>query len=204
MYAAMDKRYVAEPPEASERRLFCSHSHVSTSLPLPELHYTMRNASCGMAAPRRQAQRAGICQLRNISFKYYLKHDKDHQLYNYQNRQGHACFGWVRNLSCRLFVNKHPLNWTMYTKSWHVIKDDAKHTFEVVAEAGTDNAFTNKTYAMQKAGMNVTCILLPVTNKHSSKDIIKFTGYTPEHGLYQRLLKQHHEITLKQSGFWEE
>jgi hypothetical protein len=92
----------------------------------------------------------------------------------------------------------------MYTKSWHVIKDEARRTFEVVNEAGSDNAFTNKTYAMQKAGLNVTCLLLPVTNKHANKETIKFTGYLPEPGLYQRLLKQHHELTLKQSGFWEE
>ena len=92
----------------------------------------------------------------------------------------------------------------MYTKSWHVIKDEAKRTFEVVNEAGSDNAFTNKTHAMQKAGLNVTCLLLPVTNKHANKETIKFTGYRAEPGLYQRLLREHHELTLKQSGFWEE
>jgi len=92
----------------------------------------------------------------------------------------------------------------MYTKCWHVIKDEATHTFEVVSEAVSDNAFTNKTYAMQKAGMNVTFILLPVTNKHASKESIKFIGYSLEAGLYQRLLKQHQEITFKQSDFWED
>jgi hypothetical protein len=92
----------------------------------------------------------------------------------------------------------------MYTKSWHVIKDDTAHKFEVVSEAGSDNAFTNKTYAMQKAGMNVTCVLLPVSNKHSSKETIKFIGYTYEAGLYQQLLKRHYDITIKQSGFWED
>lgn len=92
----------------------------------------------------------------------------------------------------------------MYTKSWNVIKDDTAHTFEVVTEPLSENAFTNKAYAMQKAGLNVTCVLLPVTNKHASKETIKFTGYTPEVGLYQRLLKQHNEIMRKQAGFWED
>jgi hypothetical protein len=49
---------------------------------------------------------------------------------------------------------------------------------------------------MQKAGMNVSCITPPVTNKTSSKDLIKITGYTKEDGLQQRLLNQFRQITM--------
>ena len=49
---------------------------------------------------------------------------------------------------------------------------------------------------MQKAGMNVSGITPPVTNKTSSKDLIKITGYTKEDGLQQRLLKQFQQITM--------
>ena len=92
----------------------------------------------------------------------------------------------------------------MYTKSWQIIKDETTSTFEVVALASNDNAFTNKTYAMQKSGMRVSHLILPATNKYASKESIKLTGYSPEEGLYQRLLKQHHEITMKHVGFWED
>jgi hypothetical protein len=90
----------------------------------------------------------------------------------------------------------------MYSKNWQVIKDDSKRTFEVCGQESNTNSFTNKTHAMQKAGMNVSCITPPVTNKASSKDMIKITGYTKEDGLYKRLLKEHLEITMKDSGEW--
>ena len=47
---------------------------------------------------------------------------------------------------------------------------------------------------MQKAGMNVSCMTPPVTNKTSSKGLIKITGYTKEDGLQERLQKQFNEI----------
>ncbi len=47
---------------------------------------------------------------------------------------------------------------------------------------------------MQKAGMNVSCMTPPVTNKTSSRDLIKITGYTKEDGLHERLLSQYAEI----------
>ncbi|HEX5170198.1 MAG TPA: hypothetical protein VFW11_13565 [Cyclobacteriaceae bacterium] len=90
----------------------------------------------------------------------------------------------------------------MITKFWLIIKDDSKRTFEVCGRESNTNSFTNKTYAMQKAGMNVTCITPPVTNKTSSKDLIKFVGYTKEEGLWDRLLKEFGEMTMK--GFEEE
>jgi hypothetical protein len=84
----------------------------------------------------------------------------------------------------------------MYSKFWQVIKDDTKRTFEVCGQVSNENAFTNKTYAMQKAGMNVSCSMPPVTNKNSSKDTIKIIGYTKEDGLQERLDRQFMEITM--------
>jgi hypothetical protein len=81
-------------------------------------------------------------------------------------------------------------------KFWQIIKDDTKRTFEVCGQERNTNPFTNKTYAMQKAGMNVTGIILPVGGKNSSKDLIKLTGYTREDGLYEKLLKNYRDIIL--------
>ncbi len=90
----------------------------------------------------------------------------------------------------------------MYSKCWLIIKDDSKRTFEVCGNASNDNAFTNQTHAMQKAGLNVSCITPPVTNKTSSRDVIKVIGYTRENGLHERLLNQYREITAKLSDNW--
>ena len=68
--------------------------------------------------------------------------------------------------------------------------------------AANDNAFTTKTYAMQKAGMNVSCTTPPVTNKNSNKDAMKVVGYTKEEGLQERLLNQYREITIRSSNQW--
>ncbi|HET6543213.1 MAG TPA: hypothetical protein VFG46_22155 [Chryseolinea sp.] len=84
----------------------------------------------------------------------------------------------------------------MFSKFWQVIKDDSKRTFEVCGQCSSENSFTNKIYGMQKAGMNVSGITPPVTNKTSSRDLIKITGYTKEDGLQQRLLKQFQQITM--------
>jgi hypothetical protein len=82
----------------------------------------------------------------------------------------------------------------MITKFWQIIRDDSKRTFEVCGQVANENSFTNKTYAMQKAGMNVSCMTPPVTNKTSSKGLIKIAGYTKEDGLQERLQKQFNEI----------
>ena len=79
---------------------------------------------------------------------------------------------------------------------WLVIKDDTKRTFEVIGQERNTNSFTNKTYAMQRAGMNVTGVVLPVTGKNFSKDVIGFIGYSKEEGLYQRLENQLRDVTL--------
>jgi hypothetical protein len=81
-------------------------------------------------------------------------------------------------------------------KFWLVIKDDSKRTFEVIGQERNTNAFTNKSHAMQRVGMNVTAVVLPVTGKNFSKDVISFIGYEKEDGLYERLDKQLRDITL--------
>lgn len=79
----------------------------------------------------------------------------------------------------------------MYTKSWQVIRDDAKKTFEVQGQADNTDHFMNLVHGMQKLGMTVTAVLLPVTNQFSSKEGIKQTGYRAEMGLYARLMKEY-------------
>jgi hypothetical protein len=91
----------------------------------------------------------------------------------------------------------------MTTKMWLIIKDDKKKTFEVCGQDTNENSFTNKTYAMQRAGMNVSCMTPPVTNKSSSKDLIKFVGYSKEDGLYERLLQEHRNIVKQRSEEWD-
>jgi hypothetical protein len=85
----------------------------------------------------------------------------------------------------------------MYTKNWLIVKDDSKRTFEVCGQDISENSFSNKVYGMQKMGMNVSCIIQPITNKTSSKGLIKITGYTSEGGLYERLLNEYRDITLR-------
>lgn len=90
----------------------------------------------------------------------------------------------------------------MITRFWQILRDDSKKTFEVCGQVANENSFTNKTYAMQKAGMNVSCMTPPVTNKSSSKDLIKIIGYTKEDGLQKRLLKQYREIIMTSYDEW--
>ncbi len=90
-------------------------------------------------------------------------------------------------------------------KFWEIIKDDTKRTFEVCDQVMNPNPFTNKTYAMQKAGMNVSCATPPVSGKNSSRATITLTAYTKEDGLYERLLKEYREITMKSSlDHWDD
>lgn len=84
---------------------------------------------------------------------------------------------------------------------WQIIRDDTKRTFEVCGQITNENYFTNKTHAMQKAGMNVSCMTPPITNKTSSKDLIKITGYTKEVGLYERLQREYSQI-LRSEDPW--
>ena len=90
----------------------------------------------------------------------------------------------------------------MYTKSWQIIKDDTKKTYEIIGQTDNDNHFTNGTYAMQKAGMNVSCLTPPVTNQAANKEAIKITGYTKEEGLHRRLLKEFAELSRGVDDSW--
>jgi hypothetical protein len=91
----------------------------------------------------------------------------------------------------------------MHTRFWQIIRDDSKRTFEVCGQASNTDSFTNKTIAMQRAGMNVSCVIPPVTNKNSSKELVKITGYVKEEGLQQRLLKEFQQIMRKDIDFDE-
>jgi hypothetical protein len=82
----------------------------------------------------------------------------------------------------------------MYSRCWQIIKDDSKRTFEVCGQASNTNAFTNQVVGLQRAGMNVSCVTPPVTNKTSSKELVKVMNYKQEIGLHERLLKQFREI----------
>jgi hypothetical protein len=85
----------------------------------------------------------------------------------------------------------------MYTRSWQVIKDDSKRTFEVCGQSDNTNAFTNEVYRMQRAGMNISGTTPPVSNKESHKDLVKISGYTKEEGLYKRLQLQYNQFVKK-------
>lgn len=90
----------------------------------------------------------------------------------------------------------------MLPKSWLIIKDETARTFEVVVGI-SENAFSNKVIAMQRAGMTVTPVLLPVSNRHASQNHITFTGYTREAGLWNRL-QLHLQKQIQQSlGEWD-
>ena len=83
----------------------------------------------------------------------------------------------------------------MYSKNWQVIKDDSKKTFETIGQDSNTNHFTNSIHGMQRAGMNVSYVTPPVSNKLSSKELVKVSGYTEEKGLYDRLVRRYREIS---------
>ncbi|HCW07966.1 MAG TPA: hypothetical protein DGG95_11455 [Cytophagales bacterium] len=90
----------------------------------------------------------------------------------------------------------------MFSKYWQVIRDDSKKTFEICGQETNTNLFTNTTAGMQKVGMNVTCLTLPVTNKTAAKENVKIVGYTKEDGLYERLTKQYRDIMMRSVDDW--
>ncbi|HTF18914.1 MAG TPA: hypothetical protein VK658_12620 [Chryseolinea sp.] len=90
----------------------------------------------------------------------------------------------------------------MITRFWQILRDDSTKTFEVCGQVANDNAFTNRTHAMQKAGMNVSCMTPPVTNKSSSKGLVKITGYSPEDGLQKRLDKEYSDLATRGYEDW--
>jgi hypothetical protein len=90
----------------------------------------------------------------------------------------------------------------MYSKNWLIIKDDSKRTYEICGQSSNANAFTNKIFGMQRAGMNVSFVTPPVTNKSSSKEMIAVSNYTKEEGLHERLLAEFREITMRSMDEW--
>ena len=92
----------------------------------------------------------------------------------------------------------------MYSKCWLIIRDDAKKTYEIYGLESNTNHFMNAVHGMQKAGMNVSCLTPPVTNKASNKEMVKVQDYRKEDGLHQRLLKEYAAITRKEFDKWEE
>jgi len=117
---------------------------------------------------------------------------------NYYRRRGtEVKFFILLCIDCDVLIKKN-----MYSKFWLIIKDDTKRTFEVCGQDANTNSFTNKTYAMQRSGMNVSCVTQPITNRTASKDFIKFTAYTREDGLYDRLLKEYRAITMGGVNDW--
>lgn len=83
----------------------------------------------------------------------------------------------------------------MDIKCWLVIRDDAKKTFEVCGQESNVNHFTNNIHGMQRAGMNVSGMTPPVTNKVSNKAAITIAGYTREDGLQKRLMAEYMKKT---------
>ena len=92
----------------------------------------------------------------------------------------------------------------MYTRSWQIIRDDSKKTFEVQGQESNTDHFANLVHGMQKAGMTVTAMFLPVTNQYPSKDKITFSGYKTESGLYDRLMKDYRSRISDGAAGWED
>jgi hypothetical protein len=91
----------------------------------------------------------------------------------------------------------------MYSRSWQIIRDDTKKTFEVQGQESNTDHFLNLVHGMQKLGMTVTAVVLPVTNRHASKESIQFTGYRRDDGLYQRLMQEYQQ-KMRGDSIWED
>lgn len=92
----------------------------------------------------------------------------------------------------------------MYSRSWQIIRDDAKKTFEVQGQEENTDHFMNLVHGMQKTRMTVTAVILPVTNQYASKEAISQSGYRREEGLYARLMKEYRIRMTEDIGQWEE
>ncbi|MBL7850976.1 MAG: hypothetical protein JNN04_08755 [Cyclobacteriaceae bacterium] len=92
----------------------------------------------------------------------------------------------------------------MYSRSWQIIRDDTKKTFEVQGQESNTDHFLNLVHGMQRQGMTVSAVILPVTNRHASKESIEFTGYRRDEGLYARLMKEYQQKMRGDEAFWEE
>ncbi len=92
----------------------------------------------------------------------------------------------------------------MYSRSWQIIRDDTKKTFDVQGQESNTDHFLNLVHGMQKAGMAVTAMILPVTNRHASKESITVTGYKRQEGLYDRLVKEYQQKMRGDVASWED
>lgn len=92
----------------------------------------------------------------------------------------------------------------MYSRSWQIIRDDSSKTFEVQGQESNTDHFLNLVHGMQKQGMTVTAVVLPVTNQYASKEAIAVAGYRRETGLYDRLMKDYRGRISEDFGQWEE
>ncbi len=90
----------------------------------------------------------------------------------------------------------------MYSRSWQIIRDDGKKTFEVQGQESNNDHFLNLVHGMQKAGMTVTAVTLPVTNQYASKEAIRVAGYKVETGLFDRLVSDYRRRIS--GGLWED
>lgn len=92
----------------------------------------------------------------------------------------------------------------MYSRSWQIIRDDTKKTFEVLGQESNTDHFLNLVHGMQKLGMTVSAVVLPVTNRHASKESIQLTGCNREEGLYDRVMKDYRQRMQGDMMNWEE
>jgi hypothetical protein len=92
----------------------------------------------------------------------------------------------------------------MYTRSWQIIRDDTQKTFEVQGQESNTNHFLNLVHGMQRLGMTVSAVVLPVTNRHASEESIQFTGYRRVKGLYEQLTKDYQHKMRGDGGMWDE
>lgn len=92
----------------------------------------------------------------------------------------------------------------MYSRSWQIIRDDTSKTFDVQGQESNTDHFLNLVHGMQRQGMTVSAVILPVTNRHASKESIEFTGYRRDDTLYQRLVKEYQMKIRGDAAGWED
>lgn len=87
----------------------------------------------------------------------------------------------------------------MTRKFWEIVKDDRSRTFEVLPFSTDDTDITNKTVDMQKAGMQVHCETIDVTevSRDEISDQYAHIDYREEEGLMARLRYEYRRRTDK-------
>jgi hypothetical protein len=92
----------------------------------------------------------------------------------------------------------------MYKKSWQVIIDHDRKTYEVVGQESNTDSFMNRVMAWQKVGLNVSATTPPVTNQLVHKSQFRMVGYQVEEGLHERLVLEHRKRLADSIGVWDE